>query len=173
MPIWQAQLQSSSLKRRSQATGLRIGRFAGDRGNPVGTFNRGAAENEGIHFRSPTSAVECRPNGEMGQIFGRLLLQRPFGLKTVQRRPRYLVRTGKLLKNNRFRCGGGGGSRTRVRNRSQPRDSMRSLFRNFAPAAQNRQETTKASPMILLFPHGPSGNNQPAVRRPLSAHRQR
>jgi hypothetical protein len=27
--------------------------------------------------------------------------------------------------------------------------------------------------MILLLPHGPSGNNQPAVRRPLSAHRRR
>jgi hypothetical protein len=27
--------------------------------------------------------------------------------------------------------------------------------------------------MISLLPHGPSGNNQPAVRRPLSAHRQR
>ena len=71
------------------------------------------------------------------------------------------------------RVGGGGGSRTRVRNRSQPRDSMRSLFSKFAPRAQNRQETRKASPMILSPPHGPSGDNQPAVRRPLSAHRQR
>ena len=74
-------------------------------------------ENERIHFGSPTSAVECRPNGEMGQIFGRLSPQRPFGHKTVtiwsQKWPRFLVRTGKLLKNKRFRCGGGGGSRTR------------------------------------------------------------
>ena len=46
-------------------------------------------------------------------------------------------------------------------------------FRKFAFSAQNGQETLEASPMILSLPHGPSGNNQPAVRRPLSAHRQR
>ena len=62
-----------------------------------------AGENKRIHFGSPTSAVECRPNGEMGQIFGRLSPQRPFGHKTVtiwsRKWPRYLVRTGKLLTN--------------------------------------------------------------------------
>jgi hypothetical protein len=31
-------------------------------------------ENEGIHRGPPTSAVECCPNGEMGQNFGRLLI---------------------------------------------------------------------------------------------------
>ena len=69
------------------------------------------------------------------------------------------------------RDGGGGGSRTRVRNRCQPRDSMLSPFSSFAPGAQSGQETPETSPMISSPPHGPSGGNQPAVRRPSVAHR--
>ena len=54
-----------------------------------------AGKNERINFGSPTSVVECCPNGEMGQIIGRLLPQRPFGHKTVtiwsQNRPQFLL----------------------------------------------------------------------------------
>ena len=112
-----------------------------------------AGENKRIHFGFPTSAVECHPNGEMGQIFGRLLPQQPFGHKTVtirsQKRPRFLARTGKLLHNKRFRCGGGGGSRTRVRNRCQPGESMLCpLPHVFACIPQNGQDELQASPMI-------------------------
>ena len=38
--------------------------------------------------------------------------------------------------------------------------------------AQNGQDAPKASPMISWLQHGPSCNHQPAVRRPLAAHRQ-
>ena len=41
----------------------------------------------------------------------------------------------------------------------------------FAASAQNGQDALKASPMILWLQHGPSGNHQPTVRRPLTAHR--
>jgi hypothetical protein len=68
--------------------------------------------------------------------------------------------------------GGGGGSRTRVRNRCQPGESMLSPVPHvFASRAQNGQDARAASPMILWLQHGPSRSHQPAVRRPFAAHR--
>ena len=40
------------------------------------------------------------------------------------------------------------------------------------PALKNGQDAPETSPMILWLQHGPSRNHQPAVRRPLAAHRQ-
>ena len=71
-----------------------------------------------------------------------------------------------------FKSGGGGGSRTRVRNRSQQRDSMLSRVpEGFALCTQNGQDAHIASPWFSLLWPVPSHRNQPAVRRPSAAHR--
>jgi hypothetical protein len=58
--------------------------------------------------------------------------------------------------------GGGGGSRTRVRNRCQPGESMLSPVPHvFASDAQNGQDAPEASPMILWLQHGPRSSHQP------------
>src|ERR1035437_9902221 len=64
----------------------------------------------------------------------------------------------------RLKYGGGGGSRTRVRNRCQPGEFMLCpLPFGFAPGTQNGQDAPRTSPMILRKQHGPSCSRQPTV----------
>jgi len=63
-----------------------------------------------------------------------------------------------------FSCGGGGGSRTRVRNCCQPGVFMLCPVPfGFIAGTQNGQDAPETSPMISRKQHGPSRSRQPTV----------
>jgi hypothetical protein len=65
---------------------------------------------------------------------------------------------------NKHVSGGGGGSRTRVRNRCQPGEFMLCPIPfGFASGTQNGQDAQKTSPMISRKQHGLSCLRQPTV----------